>query len=1631
MEAIASTEITLDRIRDVLGLTANADTERLNNLGVETRNDLLFLTQEQVSDTFPPVKAGRLLMFKRAWVSGRLDNTTDETFTAEDFMAIVMEYTAADERATPGALAAAGESVPKSKLPTPKIPSFSGDPLRWIRFKNDFESAVGQAGLDSVLTGENVEDDRKRQVYYLLKAACGGGTARVHIKRHQKSCDGYLVWRDMRSYYDGPDRRQANASALRRKLQGLKLTPSITATELTSIVEEIALDLEEIEEPLSENAIIDALITALSHDDMYTNTVNHLELMMTDGRSLAEVISAIRSRETRINTAGTGVERRQLRSRRVREKKRKPWQKHYGEQRRHGDQKHYGERKRNFQRRRDRETENVGEGDGEKSDEEKNEVKVTMGRRKARRTRLQAGILSDNYAVIDSGCDQCILSEATGWTKLRTRPTSTSIEGVGGTTSSNEIVSAMTRATSLSGEPVIVVVHEAAWVEDITESLLCPHQLRNNGVRVEDRLECDGGEQLIEAADGTVIPLIKVGAAAAMGIRRCSEDCTEMFRTVTLTSEHPWDPAATGGEDFVTIAMRRAIITRPLLEVDISRWARLLNNTDRDRVKAFLRHTTELATMESRRPPRRHKRSRFPSLRVKRLDDIAYSDTFFASSPSTRGFVCGQIFYLRNADFNKTYMMKSESQAPEALNKFINEIGAPKQIVTDNALAETKGEWSSTCKRYAITMTSTEPHSPWQNRAENRIGIMKRLVTRLLANCQVPTAFWDYAWQHSEKQLEMIPTAASGYEVSPYAKLKGESPDRSAFICEFYAKIMMLVESSFPDPREVPARWLGICESAGDALTFYVLDVDTLQVLIRSVVRIATEEEVKEHEAAYNHADSHFKTAIDENADYNLMAAVEPEDTSQGIGYVGGTKTINFVRTRRDDGSRYRILEDKDEDTNRNVVGTLEETKQAADQPHGDHGKDTTAVRDDVVGKSVAKRFGKQTFRGRVADYDAEHDWYSIEYHDGDREEMTYQEVLDALDAGGDEYVGIDMLKSHKWEGSKLWIEVKWTDNTESWEQLKDLRRDDPVTVAAYITTNMGTAEPKLYRWAVRTLKVRRAAGNRQMGRTKFGVVVPRNVEEALSLDEQNGNDLWNKAIDAELNSMSENGVFLMRDRPPEGHQVTYLRMIFDVKSSGRRKARYVIGGDRVDAGPLATYGPVVRLVNIRILVTNGRRHRKKTKKADVVTAYLNALTEEKVTARCGKEFGDSEGMWLVLSKALYGLKTSAYQWAMKLGESLTRLGFWRSEGDDGIWLKLVEYEDGSYSYDVIACYVDDLLFICDDPDSYINELKREYKLKEVGDVDTLLGQDYETERDYMKISMKTYIREMIATIEKRRGDVKKWSTPMMHGDRPEQDETPLLGNEGRTEYQQLLGKLQWISNTSRPDVKFAVTCLSWFASAPREGHYERALRVAGYLKKTSTRGIPIDCINPDLEGVNVARFDDPLGLYAGACEQRSDNEPDPVEGARLWGYVDASHGPDTQGRKSVTGVLLFFGSTPICWVTKRQNVVETSTFSAEFAALRMAVEKVIELRYALRSFGILVEEPTLLFTDSMSVLESCVGNDLKKKHVAIHYHKVREAIACGIVELCFMRSVGNLSDSMTKANPGPAFRSLTNEYMV
>jgi protein involved in ribonucleotide reduction len=120
---------------------------------------------------------------------------------------------------------------------------------------------------------------------------------------------------------------------------------------------------------------------------------------------------------------------------------------------------------------------------------------------------------------------------------------------------------------------------------------------------------------------------------------------------------------------------------------------------------------------------------------------------------------------------------------------------------------------------------------------------------------------------------------------------------------------------------------------------------------------------------------------------------------------------------------------------------------------------------------------------------------------------------------------------------------------------------------------------------------------------------------------------------------------------------------------------------------------------------------------------------------------------------------------------------------------------------------------------------------------------------------------------------------------------------------------------------------------------------------------------------------------------------------------------------RAVTGILHFINGTPAEWYSKRQGTVETATYGSEFVAARIATDQVIDYRTTLRYLGVNVATKTYLFGDNQSVITSSTipHSLLNKRHNALSYHRVREAIAAGILRFIHISGKLNPADVLSK----------------
>ena len=229
-------------------------------------------------------------------------------------------------------------------------------------------------------------------------------------------------------------------------------------------------------------------------------------------------------------------------------------------------------------------------------------------------------------------------------------------------------------------------------------------------------------------------------------------------------------------------------------------------------------------------------------------------------------------------------------------------------------------------------------------------------------------------------------------------------------------------------------------------------------------------------------------------------------------------------------------------------------------------------------------------------------------------------------------------------------------------------------------------------------------------------------MKHAFHLDQLLNQNSWKEAIDTELESINKFATFrvLEEDEPlPPGYIKIPYHIIFDVKFDLRHRTRLVAEGNWNVLVNDETHSGVAGMDKVRMDFFLVELSNLKCCASDVSSAHLHGITRENVHFIAGPEFGVFEGRILIVFKSIYGLASSGARWHEAMSDKLRRMGFVPSRTDADMWIR-----DKGDHCELVATHVDDLLVWLKDETTIINEIKEEFKLKNVGPPDCCLGGD-------------------------------------------------------------------------------------------------------------------------------------------------------------------------------------------------------------------------------------------------------------------------------------------------------------------
>ena len=667
-------------------------------------------------------------------------------------------------------------------------------------------------------------------------------------------------------------------------------------------------------------------------------------------------------------------------------------------------------------------------------------------------------------------------------------------------------------------------------------------------------------------------------------------------------------------------------------------------------------------------------------LRYRRLPIELYTDTMLTKTKSRRGNLYAQVFYARNG-WKRAFPMRKKAEAHEALSLLFARDGVPASIILDGSKEQTQGDFRKKCRQADCRIKQLEPKTPQANAAEVGIKELKNGVGRQMFTSKAPKRLWDDCLEfESYIQSNTWNGRLENNGEVPETVISGETGDISHLAQLGWYEWCMFRDTAVPFPEDKMSlgRYLGPSIDVGPAMTAKILKANG-EVLHRSTYRELTPLEW---------VDGDLKKQM-EDFDRKVHDRYGPAMTEKDL-VDEDIETPTYDLYEDDSGERHEHCKDADvtpeegdEYVNAQVLFQKGDGfvtgKVIGRKRDADGSLKGTANANPILD---TRKYEVEFPDGEVSEYSAnviaENMWAQCDLEG--RQHLLMEEIIDhrrddTAVAFADRFVEVNG-KQHLRKSTKGWfLCVRWKDGTTSWEKLADLKESYPIEVAEYAVSTGIDHEVAFTWWVPHVLKKRNriiaACNKRYLKRThRFGIRVPKTLREAIEIDRENGNTLWQDAIKKEMSIVRRAFRVLGDDEEiPPAYQEINCHFVFDVKMENfRRKCRLVAGGHTTEAPATITYASVVSRETVRIALTIAALNDLEVKIGDVENAYITAPCAEKIWTVLGPEFGADAGKKAIIVRSLYGLKSAGASYRNLMADCMRTMGYEPCQADPDLW---------------------------------------------------------------------------------------------------------------------------------------------------------------------------------------------------------------------------------------------------------------------------------------------------------------------------------------------------------------------------
>jgi len=489
--------------------------------------------------------------------------------------------------------------------------------------------------------------------------------------------------------------------------------------------------------------------------------------------------------------------------------------------------------------------------------------------------------------------------------------------------------------------------------------------------------------------------------------------------------------------------------------------------------------------------------------------------------------------------------------------------------------------------------------------------------------------------------------------------------------------------------------------------------------------------------------------------------------------------------------------------------------------------------------------------------------------------------------------------------------------------------------------------------------------------RSKRGGLEPKSFNDIASREDA---DDWFAAVETEVDDLKRRGTFelVKRTDVPKEEQILPSHLTFLAKRDGRKKARWVAGGDQQEKRLLVDFSsPTLKTSSLFILLAIGAHKGLNIRFMDVRNAYLWADLPEPIYMAPPRGYkGIPYDHVCKLQKGLYGLKESGRLWFETLKTTLKLFDLKQCTYDPCVFYNA---RQGVY----LGTYVDDLIIVCSKEHADRIEEMLNAKFETTRSEFDYLGICIESDDTGNRVSHKEYALSLLDRFGMTDCNAKSTPLPtnceLVRAEEPEETDISMM---------EASGCLLWLARY-RPDLSFAAHQISKIASAPKQEHCAVFKHILKYVKGT-----------PELK------------LEFPRCASSA---------MQLSATCDASWASDKLTRQSCGGALIYFGPYLISFYSKAIKTVATSSAHAETLEISRTGRALQALKSMVEELGF-KQGPMDVRTDSATSIQSTARLVCSEevKHYDVRIKEIKQLRDENTINLVKIDGMDNPADLMT-----------------